>query len=281
MDFLNLHIAVLGAGVEGTSTAAFLRKRGARVTVFDKDQFPDLSSFDMVVRSPGIRPDKVARPTTTATNLFFDLCPCPVIGVTGTKGKGTTATLIYEILKEDGKNAYLGGNIGIPPLSFLDQLTYNSIVVLELSSFQLIDCQHSPHIAVVLMIVPEHQDWHKSVEEYVEAKYQILRRQTADDFSIVCIDYPLNRSILSRIPGRLLSVSTIPHTHPGVCVTTRGTFVYQTPTQARRIFSTKDLVLPGRHNWENVAAAIAATKAYGVKTSSIRRALERFSGLPY
>lgn len=274
-------IAVLGTGVEGQSVVEFLQQEEAQVTAFEKEPFPDLASFDLIVRSPGIRPDKIPQPTTTSTNIFFELCPCPIIGVTGTKGKGTTSTLIYEMLKRDKKDAYLGGNIGIPPLSFLHKLTKNSLVVLELSSFQLIDCTYSPHIAVFLMAVPEHQDWHTSVDEYVEAKFQIIKNQKLSDTTVLCIDYPLNRSLVPKIRGKILSVSTMPHDHPGVFVSDRDTFVYQTQAKKQRICPASELRLPGKHNWENVGAAIAAAKTAGVKNASIVHVLKTFSGLPH
>ena len=137
----------------------------------------NLPEFDVVVRTPGVKrnlPELIAAEKngsiiTSQTKIFFDLCPCPIIGVTGTKGKGTTSTLIYEMLKKRGFDAYLGGNIGQPPFDFLDKLNPQSIVVLELSSFQLQDLTKSPHIAVVLMITSEHLDYHKDVYEYVEA----------------------------------------------------------------------------------------------------------------
>ena len=108
--------------------------------------------------------------------------PAEIIGVTGTKGKGTTSSLIYEMLKKQGFDAYLGGNIGIPPFEFLDKLNVQSKVVLELSSFQLMDLKKSPHIAVMLMITSEHLDWHGSIEEYIDAKRNLLRHQTDKRF---------------------------------------------------------------------------------------------------
>ena len=321
--FTNKKVAVLGYGIEGKSTVEFLLNENAQVTVFDEKEgadseegisiirgpFPDLSSFDVIIRSPGIRPDisvlrnHQSQIQTTATNIFFELCPCPIIGVTGTKGKGTTSTLIYEMLRRDRKengevssrkyqveskkpseklpSVFLGGNIGTPPLSFLSQLTKDSVVVLELSSFQLIDCQYSPHIAVLLMIVPEHQDWHSSVDEYVTAKMNIVKFQHSQDTAVISLDYPQNRSLIGKLPGRILSVSTMPHDHPGVYVSDREVFVYQTQEKKYRICPTKNIRLPGKHNWENAGAAIAAAKAFGVKSASIRHVLETFTGLPH
>ncbi len=301
-DFSNKQVAVLGFGIEGKSVVDFLLLEKATVTVFVEKKegveeiegiegveivygpFGDFSDFDFIIRSPGIRPDKIQTGTatiTTSTKIFFERCPCPIIGVTGTKGKGTTSTLVYEMVKKDGKTAFLGGNIGIPPLSFLSKLTKESVVVLELSSFQLMDCPYSPHIAVVLMIAPEHQDWHLSIEEYIEAKSQIFLHQGTTDTTILSLDYPYCRSLIGKVPGKLLSVSTLPHEHPGVFVSERESFIYQTQTKKQRIFSTKKLLLPGKHNWENAAAAIAAAKAFGVKTASIQHVLESFAGLPY
>src|SRR6266568_3218046 len=195
-------IAVLGLGTEGLATAEFLLDRDLKFTILDQksekeleevygqslqelkergvqgvygeNYLNNLENFDIIIRSPGIRVlrrelievQKRGSLLTSHTQIFFDLCPCPIIGVTGTKGKGTTATLIYEMLKTAGKEAYLGGNIGIAPLDFLGELTSESWVVLELSSFQLQDAEKSPHIAVMLMVTSDHLDYHSTVEEY-------------------------------------------------------------------------------------------------------------------
>src|SRR3989344_9158469 len=161
MDFKNKKIAIIGEGIEGISSAKYLKSKGAKVTILDQKQggnyLDNLEDFDLVVRSPGVKietltPHISQDKITSQTKLFFDLCPAPIVGVTGTKGKGTTSTLIYEMLKKDGKDAYLGGNIGMPPLNFLDKLSDQSVVVLEMSSYQLEDLKKSPHIAVILMI---------------------------------------------------------------------------------------------------------------------------------
>src|SRR3989344_5192726 len=164
MDFNNKKIAVVGEGVEGLSSAKHLKKHGAKATILDEKQgkgyLEGLDKYDLVVRSPGVKLELLEKYVSrdkiiSQTKLFFDLCPCPIIGVTGTKGKGTTASLIYEMLKEQGSDVYLGGNIGRPPLDFLENLKKESIVVLELSSFQLQDLTKSPHIAAILMVTSE------------------------------------------------------------------------------------------------------------------------------
>jgi len=303
-SFSNKRVAVLGYGVEGKSVVDFLRKEGAVITVFDEKEnpegkevlegiegvefkrgtFPDLSQFDIIVHSPGIRPDipvLASKKVITPTNIFFERCPCPVIGITGTKGKGTTSALIYEMLKEDKKDAYLGGNIGTSPLDFLPKLTKNSIVVFEMSSFQLMDCSFSPHIAVIVMVVPEHQDWHTSVDEYVKAKSNIFTHQHTDDTTVINMDYPLNRQLLPLIPGKVMTVSMIPHTHSGCFVSDNDWLIFQHQGQVEQIIKGTEIKLPGRHNWENASAATSAAKAAGISTKSIRKVLKTFPGLPY
>ena len=215
-------VAVIGAGVEGLSSALWLDKQGADVTVLDRneeieeikklrdiginynlgqDYLGNLSAYEVIVRSPGIKrnlpeilyAEKQGKIITSQTQIFFDLSPSPIIGVTGIKGKGTTSALICEMLKTEWLDVHLGGNIGTPPLDFLDKLTYESWVVLELSSFQLEDLKSSPHIAVILMITPEHlgidsvgtANYHESMEEYVSAKRNIIRNQTDKDYVII------------------------------------------------------------------------------------------------
>src|SRR3989304_1200450 len=165
MQFINNKIAILGLGEEGKDLLAFIKKnsRDCSIKVFDKIKTVNLENFDLIFRSPGFhrlspmlkKAEKVGVKISSATKLFFELCPSKIIGVTGTKGKGTTSALIYEMLKKQGFDTYVGGNIGTPPLTFIEKLTPASWVVLELSSFQLQDLTKSPalpagrpHIAV-------------------------------------------------------------------------------------------------------------------------------------
>lgn len=239
-NFTGKKVAILGLGLEGISSALFLKKKGAEVTVLDqkpedklqqkdikkvrdqkiniitgKDYLKNLDQYEIIVRSPGVKrnlPELIAAEKkeiiiTSQINLFFDLCPCPIIGVTGTKGKGTTSSLIYEMLEKQGFSAYLGGNIGQPPLDFLDKLNSQSIVVLELSSFQLLDITKSPHIAVILMTVPEHLDYHRNVNEYVDAKRNLLRFQSASDAAIINADYPMSNELDIHTEAQIFSIS--------------------------------------------------------------------------
>jgi len=224
----NRSVCVVGISVEGISTAKFLLKHRVSVTVLDQKSeealgstYTDLASlgatfilgtdytehinqFAIVFRTPGmpvwhpllVKAKESGSEISSHTKLFFKLCPSPIVGVTGTKGKGTTTTLIAEILRAGGKKAYVGGNIGTPPLEFIDQLDPLSFAVLELSSFQLEDLNTSPHVSVVLMTTQEHlasssldsPNYHRSIDEYIKAKSNIVAfssiRSLCTDFGI-------------------------------------------------------------------------------------------------
>lgn len=288
IDFKDKKIAVVGLGMEGISSFKYLRKHGAKVTELDKNQgenyLENLDQYDLIVRSPGIKlsllnkvqPEKI----TSQTKLFFDLCPCPIIGVTGTKGKGTTSSLIYEMLKKDGQDAYLGGNIGEPPFNFLDKLTPQSIVVLELSSFQLQDLTKSPHIAVMLMATSEHLDWHKDVKEYVDAKRNILKNQSSSDFAVVNRDYPASNESDILTEGKVFYISR-ERSGRGGCYIEDGLIWLQKDRKKERIISADEILLPGKHNLENACAAAVAATLCGVSKENVVSVLKTFKGLEH
>jgi len=197
--------------------------------------------------------------------LFFDLCPTKnIIGVTGTKGKGTTASLIYEILRAAGKRVWLGGNIGVAPFEFMDKIKKSDWVVLELSSFQLEDMTTSPHIAVITNFYSEHlapadpnnPNFHKSLKEYWQAKVNIFRWQKANDYLISNIQFPITKQI------------------PNSKFQTNAKIIY---------FKKSELPskLIGEHNKENVAVAIDVAKIVGVKQEVIKKAVANFKGLEH
>ena len=322
-DFGGKKIAILGFGIEGQSVADYLIGKTDNIVVLDEKnrsdfdlevlksyesrgiefrwgKIADLKEFDIVFRSPGINPASKCIldakhngvELTSATKLFFDLCPCPIIGVTGTKGKGTTSTLIYEMLKESARLAadyesrrsedvYLGGNIGTPPLEFLDKLDKDSKVVLELSSFQLIDLEKSPHIAVMLMTTVEHLDYHKDVYEYIEAKRNIFRHQTVDDFAVVNQDYPASNE--SDIEGEapVYRVSRAREVLEDGCYVDNEEIKLKIKNEKLKIINAKDIALPGKHNLENAAAAVMVATLAGAKLDSIKHILKTFKGLPH
>lgn len=315
----NKKVAILGFGVEGVVSAEFLHKQGANLWIVDKRKKEDLdqdfvarvealdvtfvsgenylaelATFDAIVRSPGVKrylPELVAAEKagvviTSQTKLFFDFCPCPIIGVTGTKGKGTTSSLIYEMLKADGRDVHIGGNIGIPSLSFVDKLVKDSWVVLELSSFQLEDLHKSPHIAVMLMVTSDHLDdigdrnRHRSLEEYISAKRNILRFQTKEDFAIINRDYPASHESDIETAGKVYKISRERETDDG-CFALNGKVFVQKNGNDEPIIDVSEIKLPGKHNLENVCAATMAAKLAGVSQPEIDQVLRTFKGLEH
>lgn len=312
-DIRGKSIGVLGLGIEGFISAAYLHKLGGNVTVLDvkpehehnKETLKNLSElgvsfqfgldykdslekFAIVVRSPGVKLSQDDRALlrehnvkiTSQTQLFMELCPCPVIGVTGTKGKGTTSSLIFEMLKAEKKDVYLGGNIGVPPFSFLDNLTKDSYVVLELSSFQLQDLTISPHIAVMLMVVPEHLDYHEDEREYIEAKRNILIHQSPKDFAVLNRDYPATNESDIHTVGSVFFVSREREVDEGAFVQDKALWIRE-KGKARKIIDIDDIRIPGKHNFENILAAIMAANLAGVTKPSMVQVITTFSGLEH
>lgn len=309
-NFIGKKIAVLGLGIEGRDVCEYLLKQEARnITVFDRKtavelvqiykQFKGLKGlefklgqsylkdglvdFDIIFRSPAfklsmpeiVKAKKAGATISSATKLFFDLCPGKIIGVTGTKGKGTTATLIYQILKKAKKPAFLAGNIGQPVLSILPKLSKESWIVLELSSFQLIDMTKSPHLAVVLFISSEHLDYHQNIQEYIEAKSNIVRHQTSSDFAILNADNQISSSFASLTPAKIYCFSRSRKVNGGY-VKADKIFLFD-----KLIGKVGKLKLRGTHNWDNVCAAITAGWLGGADTNSIEKTVFAFSGLEH
>ncbi len=306
-------VLIVGFGIDaGASAARFFLDRGWTVTVYDakpeeafslKDvqplrdqgvtfQFGAATSqgeYDLVIRSPGILPthpiiaaylhEKI--PVSSATNIFLALCPGKIIGVTGTKGKGTTASFIYEILKADNKKVVLGGNIGQPMLDMLRTIDAETIVVLELSSFQLMDATRSPHVAVVLMITADHLDVHASLREYVNAKARIGRYQKADDLMIYNADYPESVYIATQSKAKKYVVSTKEVPQEEGCFIEGNEIVLHHGGVHETIEMTRNVQLPGRHNLENVCAAVAAARNMGASDEAIKKTIITFKGLEH
>ncbi len=291
-----MNVAIVGFETEGKSALPYWLEKGADITVCDQDPnknvpeglatqlgaeyLDNLGRFDVIVRTVGMHPkiilernpgvqDKI----TTNLDEFLRVCPTKnVIGVTGTKGKGTTSTLIVEMLQATGKQVFLGGNFGVPAFSFLPELTEDSWVVLELSSFMLYDIKHSPHIGVCLMVQPEHLDWHGDVEDYVRSKGNMFRFQTDDDIAIYYAESQTSHTIASNSPGRKIAY----YARPGAYVEDGNVMIDQTV-----LCRTDDLKLLGKHNWQNVCAAATAFWQVMQAPDPIRTVLSSFSGLPH
>jgi len=293
-----MKVAILGYGEQGRSAYEYWKSQGAEITICDQSETLELpldvdkhqgethlnhlDAFDLIVRSPFVKPadivaantPEIAEKVTTVTNEFFRVCPAKnIVGVTGTKGKGTTSTLIAKMLEADGKRVHLGGNIGIPPLDLLkNNIQPDDWVVLELANFQLIDLQYSPHIAVCLMVVPEHLDWHRDVNEYYTAKTQLFRHQTPDDFAIYYAANEDSKRIASTGKGWLIPYME----RPGAFVENEQIVVDNQP-----VCSVRDLKLLGQHNWQNACAAVTAFWKVSQNLEAIRQVLTTFSGLEH
>lgn len=292
-----MKIAILGYDVEGKASYDYFAAQGGHeLTILDQNPnisvptgaksmlggnyLERLDRFDLIVRTAGLPPamilernPNVSTKITTQINEFFKASPTKnIVGITGTKGKGTTSTLITKMLESAGKDVKLGGNIGIPPLGFLSELTADSWVVLELSSFQLTDLKYSPHIAVCLMIAPEHLDWHSDSDEYFIAKTQLFIHQNNDDVAVYYAKNDTSKRIASVSPGW-----KIPYMEaPGAIVEGENIVVDQ-----QVICKVTDIKLPGAHNLQNICAAITVVWKISPDIESMRSVLTSFTSLPH
>ncbi len=217
--------------------------------------------------------------------------------MTGTKGKGTTSSLIHQMLKAGGKEAFLAGNIGVPALDILPEMDRRSWAVLELSSFQLIDLEKSPPIGVALMVTSEHLDWHADTDEYAAAKSNIVRWQRPEDFAVLAEDYPLSRGFADLTEGTVFMFSRHHAVSRGAWAEDgsfwfsagapggaggkkeRGEIAMIGPKE--KICPVASLRIPGEHNWENACAAITAGKLAGISNEDIASAIANFRGLEH
>lgn len=262
--------------------------------VMGENYLKNAENCEVVFRSPGIPLKKLEGllakgvNITSATKYFFENCPSQIIGVTGTKGKGTTSTLIYLMLKEAGKDVYLGGNIGESPLTFLDKLTKDSLVVLELSSFQLQDLDRSPQVAVLLGVTSDHMDYHNDADEYWEAKASIVKNQKPEDLVIMNHDYESSEYYGKFAKAKKIFVSTSKSDGDGVHLS--GPMIVNcAPAKAgsatggtcEMILNSSKVALIGKHNFENILPAVAVARHCEVPVPAIQKVLTTFKGLPH
>ncbi|MFA7208911.1 MAG: UDP-N-acetylmuramoyl-L-alanine--D-glutamate ligase [Parcubacteria group bacterium] len=254
---------ILGYGKEGMVTGKYIRKYFPKIKIAIADEkdgsdyLEKQDGFDLVIKTPGLPKELITRPYTTATNLFFSQVANLTIGVTGSKGKSTTASLIFSILQAAGKKARLLGNIGSPMLeAILQPIDPEEIFVIELSSYQLDDIRYSPNIAVMLNLFPEHMNYHGGVEKYYAAKSNIVKFQNQTD---VCVFNQKDRELEKRLAG--LNVKKVPFNGIGL----------------------GDIKVPllGKHNVENIKAAIAVADVLGISKNTIKQGIEGFRSLPH
>ena len=303
-------VAVIGIGVSNTPLLELLLAEGIRVTACDKrsreqmgeqaehleqlgcelhlgaDYLKDLDA-DVIFRTPGLRPDvpEIAACVdrgavlTSEMEVFFEVCPCPIIAVTGSDGKTTTTTIIAELLKAAGRRVWVGGNIGHPLLCEADGMLATDYAVLELSSFQLMTMKHSPHIAVVTNLAPNPLDVHRDMAEYVAAKENIFRHQSGEDVAVFNADNDITAEQSRRAPGRARLFSRQDEVADGVFL--RGEdIVCRSGGHERVVMTTGDIKIPGVHNVENYMAAIAAVDGL-VPDEVIRDFAREFGGVEH
>ena len=299
-------VLVLGLGVSNRPLVRLLLQHGAEVTGCDRtpreklddevlelerlgaklhlgDGYLENISGDVAFRTPGLHPDKpelralraAGTHITSEMEAFFEICPCPIIGVTGSDGKTTTATLIAELLRHAGHRVWLGGNIGTPLLDKAEAMQSDDKVVLELSSFQLMDLHHSCHIAVVTNLAPNHLDMHRDMDEYVGAKKNIFLRQSADDTLILNHDNAITDGFAGEARGAVKLFSRRERVENGVYfqdgVILRG---------GTEVLRGSDILIPGLHNVENYMAAILATEGF-VTDEDVRAVAKHFGGVEH
>ena len=303
-------VAVIGIGVSNTPLLRLLLENGIAVTACDKRDRADLGELadeleqlgaklqlgedylegldqDVIFRTPGMRPDvpqllrakENGSVITSEMEVFFDVCPCSIIAVTGSDGKTTTTTMIAELLRAAGRTVHVGGNIGNPLLAQAGEMNPDDNVVLELSSFQLMTMQKSPHIAVITNLSPNHLDMHKGMEEYVASKENLFLHQSADDVAIFNLDNDITREQGTRAVGEVRYFTRRSETENGVFL--RGDEIIRRKDGEETVVMTvQDIKLPGIHNVENYMAAVAAVEGL-VDDETIRQFARTFGGVEH
>jgi UDP-N-acetylmuramoylalanine--D-glutamate ligase len=286
----NSKVAVVGYGVEGKSVANYAKGHGAEVLVCDKNiqnkpgdfkfqtgnnYLDGLDDYDLIFRSPSVNPkflSKYGDKVTSITNYFLENSTSINIGITGTKGKGTTSTLIDKIIRNSGRKSWLLGNVGKPAMDSLDEInnTEQAFAVYEMSSFQLWDCRTSPHIAVVLMITEDHLNVHDSLDDYRSAKANIVKGSGAEDFVIYYMDNEFSKSIAESSSAQKLPFPADNFAH------VKDQKIYFSDQE---ICSIQDVKLVGEHNIQNILAAVNVAKILDIENSVIRETIASYTNL--
>ena len=304
-------VAIIGMGVSNIPLLDYFYDKNAKVTVFStnvlsdeimakinkyryevelgEDNLSRLKGFDIIFRSPSALPTKHEFQSavkkgailTSEIEMVLKLAPCKIIGVTGTEGKTTTTSLIYEICKKAGYNCFLGGNIGKPIFTKINQMKPEDIVILELSSFQLMGMTVSPNIAVVTNIFPDHLNVHKSYEEYQDAKKSIFRNQTEEGIVILNKDNEITEKFADEVKGKTIFFSSTKKLKNGYVYDREDGFIKKcTDGKCEKILNKNDIKLRGIHNYENICSALAATETVASKEAQIE-AVKNFKGVEH
>lgn len=311
-NIIGKRVAVIGLGVSNIPLIEYLHNLMAKVTVFDERDIEKLDQdivekinkygfelqtgrnalhflrgYNVIFRSPSCLPTtlqlmseaKRGAIVTSEIEMLMNVCPCKVIGVTGSDGKTTTTSLIYEILKEGGYKCHLGGNIGIPLFTEVKSFEEDDIVILELSSFQLMGMEVSPDISVITNVSPNHLDKHKDYEEYIEAKKAIFHFQDEDGKVVLNYDNEITRNCAKEADGKVVFFSSKKKLDDGV-IYEDGVIKECKDGVRKHILNIRDINLKGKHNYENICAAIAATSEL-VDTEIQIKAIKNFKGVEH
>lgn len=307
-------VAIIGLGVSNIPLIDYLHDLKSDVTVFDSreidnidkalvDKIVDYSmsfsfgvryleklvGFDIIFRSPSCLPtvpelvaeEKRGAIITTEVEMVVELAPCKVIGVTGSDGKTTTTTLINEILTAGGYKTFLGGNIGTPLFTRIKDMLPEDVVVLELSSFQLMNMKISPDVSVITNITPNHLNIHKDMEEYVESKKNIFKFQDEKGLLIINYDNEITRSCMEEAKGKVIYFASKNKIQDGYYVDVEDSKIKLCENGLRKhVFDTSKMLLRGVHNFENASCAIAATKDFVTK-EAYEKVLSEFKGVEH
>ncbi len=307
-------VAIIGMGVSNIPLLDYLYNKGSKVIVFDRRALSDINQeavskinqysfeliygensldelvgFDIIFRSPSCRPDtpqivkEVERGAivTSEIEMVLKLTPCKIIGITGTEGKTTTTSIIHAIIQKSGKKCFLGGNIGKPIFTQIKDMKKEDIVVLELSSFQLMEVDVSPEIAVVTNIFPDHLDVHKSYEEYRETKKNIFKFQKENGIVVLNHDNEFTRDFAKEAEGKVVFFSSNEKLQNGyIYDKSDETIKYCEDGVRRHILKKEDIKLRGIHNYENICSALAATSSI-VDVDVQIQAIKEFNGVEH
>ena len=304
-------IALVGIGTSNLPLIKLFSKYGASVLACDKrdkntlgengnkaidagatlslgDNYIDNLDVDIIFRTPGMRyytPQlveyrKKGVVVTSEMELFFDLCPCEIIAITGSDGKTTTTSIIAEMLKEEGRNVYLGGNIGTPLLPQIENINSTDIAVVELSSFQLISMRKSADVSVITNLAPNHLDIHKDMQEYIDAKKNILLHQNAFGKAVLNLDNDITNNLDELCRGTVYKFSRQNQVENGAYLSSDNNIIFALNGTETKIININEIKIPGMHNVENYMTAICATWGK-VSLETIKKVAKEFGGVEH
>ncbi len=313
MKITGKRVLVFGSGISGIGAAGILEGRGAQVTLYDANdkleekavrdkmredsririvlgEFPEklLEELDFVVISPGVPTDipvvnrmrEKGIPVVGEVELAYELGKGDVFAITGTNGKTTTTALLGEIMKDAKDSVFVVGNIGTPYTNVAELTRDDSVVVAEMSSFQLETIvDFKPRVSAILNITPDHLNRHHTMEAYIEAKKNVARNQKADDICVLNYEDGILREFGETLIPKVLYFSSQRKLEKGIYLD-EGNIIYRNPEECV-VCSVKELKLLGTHNYENVMAAVAMAAAYGIPMESIRRTIRAFAGVEH